>query len=153
MPPTRHLETMDRIAGYPNPFEAYLLAAASTQGVLVALGVAHSAALDATLGAAPWLRWTWAALMALGGCAAILGLYWPADPFTGVEIKRVGLVATGFGALIYAFAVWSLGRSGVITGLSSAAFAAACFVRTWQVTQLLRRAEAVVTVQRVTNDG
>jgi hypothetical protein len=141
------LEHIDRIAGYPNPFETYLLVASLVQGVLVALGIGHSTALEAAFSDSPWLRWTWAALGTLGAATALLGLYWRGDPFTGVEVKRVGLIVTGFGALIYAVSLW-LSQPVPVAGLPAVAFAVACFVRTWQVSRLLRRAEQAVSAAR-----
>lgn len=149
---TGRLEHIDRIAGYPNPFETYLLVASFIQGILVALGIGHSAALEAAFSGSPWLRWTWAALGTLGATTALLGLYWRGDPFTAVEVKRVGLIVTGFGALIYSVSLW-LSQPIPIAGLPAVAFAVACFVRTWQVSRLLKYAEQAVSATREAAGG
>ena len=143
------LPGLDRVAGYPNPFEAYLLAASCLQGIALAAGYTASPAVTAALESHGWLKWVWASLLGAGGFLALLGLYWPGDPFTSVEIKRVGLVAAGFGALVYGAALVLLpdGR-GLLAGGYAVALTAACFVRTWQVTKLLKQAEAAVAVQR-----
>lgn len=142
--PSGRLERMDRITGYPNPFETYLLIASLAQGIVLALGLGRSPALEVALGALGWLRWIWAGLLGIGGLAALTGLYWPGDPFTAVETKRVGLVMTGFGGLIYAVALGLIGERGLVASLSAFALAVACFVRAYQVTRLLKRAELTV---------
>lgn len=144
----RRLAIVDRVAGYPNPFEAYLLVASVAQGVVVAVGHGRSQAAEAALGALGWMHWVWAALMTVGGLVALVGLYWPADPFTAVEIKRIGLIMTGFGASIYAVALWSLGGRGLLAGVSAVALTVACAVRAIQVTRLLKHAEQVVNQHR-----
>jgi hypothetical protein len=138
---------VDRITGYPNPFETYMLLAAVVQGCAVASGYARSPSIEIALDGRPILRWVWAALLAAGGMIALAGLYWRGDPFNGVEIKRAGLIMVGFGAVIYGAAALLVGPTGTVAGLSAVGFAVACFDRAWQVTDLLRRARA--QIQRI----
>jgi hypothetical protein len=129
-----------RITGLPNPFESYLLAASVIQGFLIATGGARSEVVSAALDGRPWLRFVWAALMGLGGVAALAGLYWRGNPFNAVEIKRVGLVGVGCGTLVYGVALMLVGKAGYVAGLTAVAFALASFWRIGQVTQLLKQA-------------
>ncbi len=62
------------------------------------------------------------------------------NPFTGVEIKRVGLVALFFGGAIYALAAFELGRRGVPTAILHGGIAGAAMTRLVQVTRKLRAA-------------
>lgn len=144
----RKLSYMERITGYPNPFETYLLVAGAAQGLLVGLGVARPASLEAALQGVPWLRYVWAVLIGLGAVTSLIGLYWTGNDFTGTEIKRAGLISVGFGGLIYGIAALFAGPAGVAAGVSTCAFGLAAFARFWQVTRLLRlaRQEAVARV-------
>lgn len=129
-----------------NPFEAYLLLAAEIQGVTVLLGLAQPGSVRQAL---PALAvYAWAAILAFGGGAALVGLFWPGDPFTGVEIKRVGLVACGGGSLVYALSAAILGPPGLAVAIYNALFAFACIVRARQVSNRLALARAHMSETR-----
>lgn len=132
----RERERPPRPAGDPNPFEAYLLAVCALQGWSVLMGAASPRALYAVL--TPGLRVAWGVVLVVGGIASIVGLYWPRNPTTGIEIKRVGLVATGTASLAYGVALLLFGPQGYVAALLSLAFALACATRVIQVTRRIR---------------
>lgn len=133
---------IERITGYPNPFEAYLLVACVVQGALVVTGVARPGAIEAALSGVPGLRYVWALLLLLGGLLGLLGLYWRGENETaGVLIKRAGLICVGFGTLVYGIALALAGATAYVASLTTLAFAWAAFTRAAQVTRMLRDAE------------
>jgi hypothetical protein len=67
---------------------------------------------------------------------------------TGVEIKRVGLVATGLASLAYGVALLLLGPVGLNVALANFAFSTACFTRTVQVTRRIRGARRRIIAAR-----
>lgn len=136
----------ERPIGPPNPFEAYLLIACLIQGLAVLTRQAKPTSIEGAL--SPFLLLLWAALLTLGGVLALAGLFWPGDPFTGVEVKRVGLVAVGFGTLAYGVALTTLGAPGIVVALSNLGFAAACAVRCWQIGRRLRELRRRLTTIR-----
>lgn len=127
-----------RPAGPANPFEAFLLAVLVLQGALVLGGVSRPASIVSLL--PNGFRIVWAGLMLVGGVLSLAGLYWPGSQFTGCEVKRVGLIASGFGALAYAVALLSIGQSAWVAASTSFFFALACVVRHWQVGRALKQA-------------
>lgn len=135
--------SIDRPAGPINPFELYLLAVCAIQGVAVLLRVVRPASIETALSPPAGLRVMWAILLIVGGVAGTAGLLW-ADPFTGVEIKRIGLIAAGFGTLAYGAALIAFGPQGWFAAGFNLAFAAACAVRTIQVTSRLTAARTQV---------
>lgn len=100
------------------------------------MGAASPRALYAVL--TPGLRVAWGVVLVVGGIASIVGLYWPRNPTTGIEIKRVGLVATGTASLAYGVALLLFGPQGYVAALLSLAFALACATRVIQVTRRIR---------------
>lgn len=127
-----------RPAGPANPFEGFLLFVAVIQGFLVLSGTAKPTSLLALL--PDGFRLMWAGLLFFGGMVSLAGLYWPGNPFTGVEVKRVGLLACAFPTLAYALALFNLGSVGIVAGTQSLLFAAACFWRIHQVGRALNSA-------------
>lgn len=134
-----------------NPFEAFLLAAALVQGSAVLLGIADPTSISSAL--PPYLRVIWAILLTSGGVCALSGLGWPGDPFTAVEIKRVGLVAAGAGTLVYGLAAAFLGSTGIAVAVYNLAFTSACFWRTIQLTLRLRGIRSTLAAIRDSGDG
>lgn len=127
-----------RPAGPANPFEGFLLFVCVLQGFMVLSGAAKPASILTLL---PYgFRTVWAGLLLFGGLIALAGLYWPGNPFTGVEVKRVGLLTCAFPTLAYSLALFGLGSIGFVAGTQSLIFAAACFWRVLQVTQALKEA-------------
>lgn len=135
-----------RPTGDPNPFEGFLLGVCAIQGWSVLVGTSTPTSIQASLG--PGLRFAWAFLLLTGGIAAVSGLYWPGNPITGVEIKRVGLVATGTATLAYGVALLLLGPIGLNVALANFAFSIACFTRTIQVTRRIRGARRRIVAAR-----
>jgi hypothetical protein len=125
-----------RPAGDANPFEAYLLAVCALQGWSVLAGTATPTSLSHAL--TPTLRLVWATLLLIGGILSVVGLYWPRNPITGVEIKRVGLVAAGTASLTYGLALVFIGPAGYVAASLSLSFALACVTRVVQVTRRIR---------------
>lgn len=130
-----------RPAGPINAFEAWTLLGVSALGISILTGVGDSASLDSSL--SPMLVCAWSALYACGGAIAFAGLVWR-EPWTGVEVKRVGLVALFFGGLIYSLAAFGLGTRGVPTGLLHLFLAAAALSRIIQVTRKLSAARRIL---------
>lgn len=136
----------DRPMGPVHPFESWILAASALQGIFVLTGLAQPPSVARQL--PPDLQTVWAILLALGGVAALAGLFWPGDPWTAVEVKRAGLVSVGFGALIYAVSAAFLGERGLTLAVIHGAIAVACFVRVGQVTKRLLLARAQLRPDR-----
>jgi hypothetical protein len=143
----QHLE---RPLGVPNPFETYLLGACVIQGYAVLSRIAQPQSVQALL--PPWLRILWAVLLLIGGALAVSGLYWR-DPLTGIEIKRVGLVAAGGGTCAYGVALMFFGPQGLVAAMTCLAFAVACMVRVRQATKALNRARGRITAMRPPPSG
>jgi hypothetical protein len=136
-----HRDARDRPArptGDPNPFEAWLFAACAVQGVALLVGWADPTSIQQAL--PPLFRTVWAVMLALGGTAVIVGLYWPWDPFTGVEIKRPGLVACAAATLAYSIALLPYGAAGLMVSVFNASFAVACIVRVRQIARRMHQA-------------
>jgi hypothetical protein len=129
-----------RPTGDPNPFEAWLFAACTMQGIALLVGWAEPTSIQQAL--PPLFRTIWAGMLALGGAAVVIGLYWPGDPFTGVEIKRPGLAACAAATLAYSVALLPYGAAGLMVALFNASFAVACVVRVRQIARLMREARA-----------
>lgn len=127
-----------RPAGPANPFEAFLLAVIALQGMLVLTGLSKPASIVALL--PPAFRVIWAVMLLAGGTLSLFGLYWPGSVFTGCEIKRVGLIAAGFGAFAYAAALVTIGPTAYLAASTSLFFSMACIVRHYQVGRALRQA-------------
>jgi hypothetical protein len=128
---------VDRPAGPPNPFEAFLLVACIAVGALAVAGYAQPGAFENVL--PPWWLRIWGALMLVGGCGAVAGLLWPWDPVDGVLIKRVGLVTLC--PLLIAYGVAGLLTDPSARFVASAfaiALGVACAVRVRQVTLAVR---------------
>lgn len=127
-----------RPAGPANPFEGFLLAVVALQGFLVLSGLSKPASMVALL--PPAFRVIWGLLLLAGGLMSLFGLYWPGSVFTGCEIKRVGLIAAGFGAFAYGIALLTIGPTAYLAASTSLVFSIACLVRHWQVGRALRQA-------------
>jgi hypothetical protein len=132
-----------RPTGEANPFEVCMLLACTVSGTSVLVGIAQPRSVSDAL--TPVLLKVWAVLMAAGGLSSLMGLFWPGDPFTGVEVKRVGLIAVGSGCLIYGCAATLLGSAGFAVATVNLLLAAACLYRTFQVSKRLRLARSHLT--------
>jgi hypothetical protein len=141
--PPRHSRL--RPTGPPNPFEVFLLAICAVQGWAVLTHIAEPTSLQALL--PPWLRVMWGLLLLAGGVLSVSGLYW-FDQFTGVEIKRVGLLCAAGGTLAYGAALLTIGPTGFVVAATNIAFALACIVRVVQVTRALKAARGRITAMR-----
>lgn len=128
---TRH--RIDRPAGPANPYEAWVFAVSVVVGVATLVRLAQPTSLDSTIN--PWLRVSWALLMGCGGSLALAGLYWPGNPFTGVYIKRAGILAMAGALLTYGAALLTLGRPGLVVALVLLALAGASIARAIQITR------------------
>lgn len=128
---TRH--RIDRPAGDANPYEAWVFAVCVLSGAATLTRLAQPSSLDALV--APWLRVAWAGLMTVGGVFALLGLYWPGSPLTGVYVKRAGILAQTGALLAYGLALLAIGRPGVVVALVMLGLAGAGIVRTRQITR------------------
>lgn len=126
----------DRPTGEANPFEVYLLVACVLVGFLIFGAEARPQSITSLL--PPLLRIVWAIMLCVGGALALIGLYWPGDPFTGVEIKRIGLYSVGIGALAWGTAAAFYGPIGRPTAISNIAFALACATRLVQISRRIR---------------
>lgn len=128
---------LDRPAGPPNPFEAFLLIAAMIQGVAAIARFSQPVAFEAVF--PPWVREAWGCILFLGGVASVAGLYWPWDPVDGVLIKRVGLVALAGVTIAYGVAGLFSAPARLFVGSTfNIAFGIACIVRVRQVSDAIR---------------
>lgn len=145
MPGQERIWSRLRPAGPPNPFETFLLAVCAVQGWAVLSHAARPPSVQALM--PPWLRVIWGLLLLAGGILSVSGLYWT-NPFTGIEIKRVGLLAAAGGTLAYAVALLTIGTAGILAAATNLGFAIACVVRIWQVTRALEAARGRMTAMR-----
>lgn len=143
----RPRSTINRPAGPINPFELYLLAVCAIQGIAVLARIARPTSIETALTPPAGLRIIWAALLIVGGVAGVAGLLWT-DPFTGIEVKRIGLIAAGFGTLAYGVALLAFGPQGWFAAAFNLAFTIACITRTIQVTRRLTAARTQVAQLR-----
>lgn len=125
----------DRLTGFANPFEGYLLLVCVVQGAAVLFGFASPSSILLALGGL--LQVVWALLLLVGGGLAFVGLYWPWNPLDAIYIKRVGLLAAAGGTLAYGVALLLLGPIGVVAAIYNLGFCLACLVRARQVTLVL----------------
>lgn len=132
-----------RPAGPANPFEGFMLFVCGLQGFLVISHLAKPASIMLLL--PEGFRIMWATLLMFGGMVALCGLYWPGNPFTGVEVKRVGLLACAFPSLAYSIALFALGQVAFVAGVQSFMLAVACLWRVVQVSGALRSARKRIT--------
>jgi hypothetical protein len=137
-------------AGPANPFETLVLAACATSGWAVLSHTAQPTSLQALL--PPWLRVVWGALLLVGGVLTVVGLYWR-DHFTGIEIKRVGLIAAAAATLAYGTALLTIGPPGFVAAAGNLATGLACIVRVWQVTHALKAARGRMRDMRAPRRG
>lgn len=143
--PGSESSTIGRPAGPVNPFELYLLAVCALQGWVVLTNIANPPSVQAVL--PPILRILWGSLLLIGGVFSVSGLYWW-HPFTGIEIKRVGLVAAAGGTLTYGIALIFLGPIGYVGAAYNLFFCTACIVRVGQVSRALTHARRRVKAMR-----
>lgn len=132
-----------RPAGPANPFEGFMLFVCALQGFLVISNLARPASIMLLL--PQGFRIAWASLLMFGGLVALCGLYWPGNPFTGVEVKRVGLLACAFPSLAYGIALFALGEVAFVAGVQSFMLAVACLWRVVQVSGALKSARKRIT--------
>jgi hypothetical protein len=148
--PAAQPDPKTRPAGPANPFETLVLAACATSGWAVLSHTAQPTSLQALL--PPWLRVAWGALLLVGGLLTVFGLYWP-DHFTGIEIKRVGLVAAAAATLAYGTALLTIGPVGFVAATGNIATGIACIVRVVQVSRALTAARGRMTAMRPPRRG
>ncbi len=134
-----------------NPFEVYLLLGVVVSGLAVLLGFADPTSVRKAL--PPLLLAMWAVLIASGGSAALADLWWHGNPFTAVEIRRVGLAAAGVGASVYGGAAFLLGPPGFAVAVLNLAFAAACASRIRQISRRLREVRNHLALVRGESGG
>ncbi len=79
----------DWLTGTPNEIVPFLLVAAAVAGGSVLLNGTAPSSMKQTL--PPWLRYSWAQCLLVGGALGILGECWLGDPFTGAAVKVAGL--------------------------------------------------------------
>lgn len=127
---TRH--RIDRPAGPANPYEAWIFAACILSGLATLARIARPSAIEEAV--PPAFRLAWAGLLTAGAGAALLGLYWPGNPFTGVYLKRAGIIALAGALLAYGAALFTLGHAGVVSSLLTLGLGCASLVRVQQIT-------------------
>jgi hypothetical protein len=142
---------LNRPTGRINPFELFLLAVCAVQGWGILSHTAQPPSLLTLL--PPTLRLLEGVLLLVGGVLSVSGLTWP-NPFTGVEIKRIGLVAAGGATLAYGVAILIVSPAGgFLVAATNLAFALACAVRIWQVSQDLNQARGRIRSMRTPGGG
>ncbi len=129
-----------RLTGPVNPIQTFLLAAAALSGASYLLGITKPGSVELIL--SPSMRAAWALLLTFGGTVALAGQYWPGRPFTSVTMERLGLAACAGGTFAYGVGlILVFPRSGGGVAVTNMAFAAACVIRSYQLTRLLRVAQ------------
>lgn len=135
----------DPIGEPRNPLAVYLLILALVSGLGLVLGEPTAGSVDATLPL--WASKTWGGMLAFGAGNVLSGMYWQADPRTGLVVKRLGFLALISASTVYAMVLFvAVGLpaflvSGIVLG-----FGAACLVQYMRVnrriTRIIRRTEA-----------
>jgi hypothetical protein len=133
----RSRHRIDRPAGPPNPFEFYLLLYAAAAGTATVLGLASPRTIDVAV--SPGFRYVWACLLTAGCYLSLAGMYWPGDRYTGLFVKRSGLLAVAGAELGYGIALAALGKPGVVVALLNLGFGTAAVARVWQITKAVAK--------------
>lgn len=121
-----------------NGLVIYLLVVAVMSGTGFLFGTPTAGSIESEL--PPLARYVWGAMLTVGSACALIGMFWPGDPRTGLLVKRFGFVCLVFAALIYGTVLWlNAGVSGFLVWGSVYGFAAACAERAWRVEQMIKR--------------
>lgn len=133
--------TRVRLTGEPNIFQTFILLAAAVTGGSYLSGLRTPDSISQTLPRCPIVIWE--VLLFAGGTFALAGMYWPGRVFTGVVLKRAGLVGVAGGLLAYALSAWTVfGERALWLVIWNVLLAGACLVRAAQVTRALRAARS-----------
>lgn len=135
-----------RPIGPINPFEVGILIVGVMTSGSVLLGFANPASIRGQLSESFTCVWAW--LLFIGSVVSLVGLLWPGQWVTGVEIKRPGLFVFSLACLTYSFAAFQLGPMGYAVGITNGGFCLIAWIRIGQVTRGIRtyrRYIAVVT--------
>ncbi len=115
-----------------HPFQVYLLLASFLSGVPLVLSLGTSGTDPAV---SPVNVFIWGVMLVGGSTTALLGTYWPVDVVTRMTIERIGLTATGYGALIYGTVtvIETPEISNVVGVAILLAFAGVCLIRSHDI--------------------
>jgi len=125
-----------------HPIAVLMLVWSVIAGVLYLFGSPPPASITQSLPAT--VVYAWYALLTIGSTVALIGVFGRAAPLerlvTSLLIERLGLTPLGVGALVWAIAIFAVGGTrGLGSGGLTAAYGAACLIRTLQITRYLRR--------------
>jgi hypothetical protein len=79
-------------------------------GVTLLFGEPTPGSIDAALN--PAARYAWALLLTLGSVLVLLGTTWPGNDRDALIIEQIGMVAVGFGTLVYGAAIFAASTEG-----------------------------------------
>jgi hypothetical protein len=131
---TRPLRT--RLTGPPNPYEVYFFVACVLVGASSLTGASRPTSIEQNL--PPWLRAMWGAFLFGGGFMALLGLFWPGNAVTSIQVKRAGMLFAASGTFVYGLVVAvAFPHSGGGVYISNFAFTLASYWRVLQVSRIL----------------
>ncbi len=132
----------NRLTDPPHPVASWVYGSIAFAGTVIALaGSDAPASIKETLPDEAW-RVAWAAMLAVGGVAALSGQYWRGKSFLGADVKRVGLMFLTGGCGAYAAALWFVQgpKAALLPLCQNAALAAAFLLRAAQITVILQKA-------------
>lgn len=120
-----------------NPFHVFLLVICLLNGGVLASGVSTSLSLEA--GLVPLFERLYGLILFIGAGAVLAGMFWPADPRSGLLLKRAGYLALGISATIFGIVgVVRFGLVGLLSASVAIAFGAICFWYVWRVERFVR---------------
>ena len=120
-----------------HPLVVYLLGLCVVSGLAIVVGGTAAGSLQAQLD--PVAQYAWAGILAAGSSCTLAGMYWPADPRTGLLLKRWGYTALAIAAAIYSLVLWgTFGPAAFLIGATVAGFAVACGLTARDVNRAIR---------------
>lgn len=133
-----------------NEFELWVLFFGLVVGAPLLVGAPTPGSTTEALGPVLVRIWAW---LLVGGCLlGFAGAYWTwwawlgrwlprwkPSPLSGLMIEAVGLVAVGFGILVFTVGVVDVGGAAIVIALLSG-WAIACFRRTYKIRKYVKRA-------------
>lgn len=128
--------------GRRHPHEVFLLVFSIAGGVAFISGSAPPSSLERLLPTGVLYAWYWALLA--GGVLGLAGCYWRRNVVLGLALERGGMLLAAASGLLYVAAVLSLAwPQGIGAAIYIGSYAAACLVRSMQITRDLSRIESM----------
>jgi len=138
----RHLAPLAPTAR--NPYETILLGACAVSGLAFTVGCIPTPHSVATF-LPPLQRLIWGLFLFLGGSLALVGSFLQRTSLFGARLEQTGVLAVGFGCIVYGPAVLAVGRDqAIFPGLIITGIGVASFIRWRQLNKALGQAESIL---------